>query len=137
MPSVARELVHDVILMAVWRPKPQHTLIHSGQSSQNGSDDSLRFCREHHPEPSMSRRGNCWDNAVAESFFSSLEKKRIKKRIFLMRDLAKADVFDYIEMFYNRTRRHGHLGGDGPGAFERALQGDSHLSSRPEEVQLG
>ena len=68
-PTLARELVLDAILMAVWRRKPQHTLIHSDQGSQYGSDDWLRFCREHHLEPSMSRRGNCWDNAVAESFF--------------------------------------------------------------------
>ncbi len=51
----------------------------------------------------MSRRGNCWDNAVAESFFSSLKKERIKKRIYKTRDLARADIFDYIEVFYNRT----------------------------------
>lgn len=53
----------------------------------------------------MSRRGNCWDNAVAESFFSSLKKERIKKRIYKTREMARADVFDYIEMFYNQTRR--------------------------------
>ncbi len=68
----------------------------------------------------MSRRGNCWDNAVAESFFSSLKKERIKKRIYKTRDLARADIFDYIEMFYNRTRQHTHLGGVSPEAFESA-----------------
>lgn len=68
----------------------------------------------------MSRRGNCWDNAVAESFFSSLKKERIRKRIYKTRDLAKADVFDYIEVFYNRVRRHTHLGGVSPEAFEQA-----------------
>lgn len=119
-PTLAREIVIDAILMAVWRRKPRGTLIHSDQGSQYGSDDWLRFCREHHLEPSMSRRGNCWDNAVAESFFSSLKKERIKKRIYKTRDLARADVFDYIEMFYNRTRRHGHLGGVSPEAFESA-----------------
>ena len=119
-PTLARELVLDAVLMAVWRRRPQNTLIHSDQGSQHGSDDWLRFCREHHLEPSMSRRGNCWDNAVAESFFSSLKKERIKKRIYRTRDLAKADIFEYIEVFYNRTRRHGHLGGISPEAFERA-----------------
>ena len=64
--------------------------------------------------------GNCWDNAVAESFFSSLKKERIKKRIYKTRDLARADIFDYIEMFYNPDRRHSHLGGVSPEAFERA-----------------
>jgi len=66
----------------------------------------------------MSWRGNCWDNAVAESFFSHLKKERIKKRIYKMRDLAKEDIFDYIEAFYNRTRRHSHLGGVSPEVFE-------------------
>ena len=66
----------------------------------------------------MSRRGNCWDNAVAESFFSSLKKGRIKKRIYKTRDIANAEIYDYIEMFYNRTRRHSHLSGVSPVAFE-------------------
>jgi len=71
-PTLAKELVVDALLMAVWRRKPTDTVIvHSDQGSQYGSGDWLRFCREHHLEPSMSRRGNCWDNAVAESFFSS------------------------------------------------------------------
>ena len=68
----------------------------------------------------MSRKGNCWDKAVAESFFSSLKKERIKKQIFRNRELAKADVADYIETFYNRTRRHSHLGGVSPEQFEAA-----------------
>ncbi len=68
----------------------------------------------------MSRRGNCWDNAVAESFFSSLKKERIRKRISKTRDVARADIFDYIEVFYNRTRRHSQLGGVSPEAFEKA-----------------
>lgn len=66
----------------------------------------------------MSRRGNCWDNAVAESFFGSLKKERIKKRIYKNRELATADVREYIEGFYNRTRRHAHLGGVSPDEFE-------------------
>jgi putative transposase len=120
-PTLAKELVVDALLMAVWRRKPQHqVLIHSDQGSQYGSDAWLRFCRDHNLQPSMSRRGNCWDNAVAESFFSSLKKERIKKRVYKTRDLARADVFDYIEVFYNRTRRHSHLGGVNPEAFERA-----------------
>ena len=66
----------------------------------------------------MSRRGNCWDNAVAESFFSGLKKERIKKRIYTARELATAEIDDYIETFYNRTRRHSHLSGISPEAFE-------------------
>jgi putative transposase len=117
-PTMARELVLDAILMAVRRRKPKNALIHSDQGSQFGSDAWRRFCHAHHLEPSMSRRGNCWDNAVAESFFSSLKKERIKKRIYKTRDIAKAEIDDYIERFYNRTRRHSHLSGVSPEAFE-------------------
>ena len=66
----------------------------------------------------MSRRGNCWDNAVAESFFGSLKKERIKKKIYKDRQSATDDVSDYIERFYNPVRRHKHLGGISPDAFE-------------------
>ena len=59
-------------------------------------------------------------NAVAESFFSSLKKERIRRLVYRTRDLAKADIFKYIEMFYNRIRRHSHLGGVSPEAFEAA-----------------
>jgi len=72
----------------------------------------------------MSRRGNCWDNAVAESFFASLKKERIKKRIFKNRDLAIAEVSDYINTFYNRTRRHAHLGGVSPETFKTSAKCD-------------
>ena len=73
----------------------------------------------------MSRRANCWDNAVAESFFGSLKKERVRKRIYHTGDEAKADLFDYIEMFYNRKRRHSHLGGVSPEAFEQASRSGS------------
>lgn len=120
-PSLARELVLDAIVMAVSRRRPSKGLvIHSDQGSQYSSDDFQRFCRAHHLEPSMSRRANCWDNAVAESFFSSLKKERIRKRIYPTRAEAKADLFDYIEVFYNRRRRHSHLGGLSPEAYEQA-----------------
>ena len=120
-PTLARELVLDALLMAVCRRRPSDTvLVHSDQGAQYGSDDWRRFLRANNLVPSMSRRGNCWDNAVAESFFSSLKKERVKKRIYKTRALARADVFEYIEMFYNRTRRHSHLGGISPEAFERA-----------------
>lgn len=120
-PTLARELALDALLMALWRRKPAGTVIvHSDQGSQYGSDDWQRFCHAHRLQPSMSRRGNCWDNAVAESFFSSLKKERIRKRVYKTRDMARADVFDYIEVFYNRNRRHTHLGGVSPEAFEQA-----------------
>lgn len=118
-PTLARELVLDALLMAVLRRRPKlPVIVHSDQGTQYGSDDWQRICRAHGLQPSMSRRGNCWDNAVAESFFSSLKQERIKKRIYKTRDLARADVFDYIESFYNRIRRHSHLGGTSPEAFE-------------------
>ncbi|MDE8475029.1 IS3 family transposase [Klebsiella pneumoniae] len=120
-PTLSRELALDALMMAVWRRKPDgEVIVHSDQGSQNGSDDWQRFCRANNLAPSMSRRGNCWDNAVAESFFSSLKKERIRKRIYKTRDLARADIFDYIEVFYNRARRHSHLGGVSPEAFEQA-----------------
>jgi putative transposase len=119
-PTIARELVLDAVLMAVRRRRPRKAIIHSDQGSQYGSDDWGRFCKRNKLEPSMSRRGNCWDNAVAESFFSSLKKERIKKKIYRTRELARADISDYIDSFYNPTRRHSHLGGVSPEEFERA-----------------
>ena len=90
-PTLARDIVLDALLMAIWRRKPQHrVLVHSDQGSQYGSEDWQRFCRHHNLDPSMSRKGNCWDNAVAESFFSSLKKEPIKKRVYKTRDLARA-----------------------------------------------
>jgi putative transposase len=119
-PTIHRELVLDAVLMAVRRRRPRGTLVHSDQGTQFGSDAWRRFCRSNHLDPSMSRKGNCWDNAVAESFFSSLNKERIKKQIYKDRELAAADVADYIVTFYNRSRRHGHLGGVSPEQFEAA-----------------
>lgn len=105
-PTLSRELALDALMMAVWRRKPDsEVIVHSGQGGQYGSDDWQRFCQANNLAPSMSRRGNCWDNAVAESFFSSLKKERIRKRIYKTRDLARADIFDYIEVFSNRSRR--------------------------------
>ena len=121
-PTLRRELVLDAVLMAVRQRRPRGTVIHSDQGCQYGSDDWRRFCRSNRLEPSMSRRGNCWDNAVAESFFASLKKERVKKRIYKNRDLAIADVSDYINTFYNRTRRHRHLGGVSPEAFETSTK---------------
>lgn len=116
--TIHRELVLDAVLMAVRRRRPRQALIHSDQGTQYGSDDWRRFCKSNRLKPSMSRRGNCWDNAVAESFFSSLKKERIKKRIYRDRDAATKDIANYIESFYNPIRRHSHLGGVSPAEFE-------------------
>jgi putative transposase len=112
--------VLNAVLMAVRQRRPRGTLIHSDQGTQYGSDAWRRFCRSNHLERSMSRKGNRWDNAVAESFFSSLKKERIKKHIYRTRDLALADVSDYIDNFHNRTHRHSHSGGMSPEQFEAA-----------------
>jgi putative transposase len=101
--TIHRDLVLDAIMMAVKERHPRETIIHSDQGSQYGSDDWRRFCLNNNLQPSMSRRGNCWDNAVAESFFGSLKKERVKKHIYKNRDLATDDVSDYIESFYNRN----------------------------------
>ena len=119
-PTIHLELVLDAVLMAVRRRRPRGTLIHSDQGTQYGSDAWRRFCRSNHLEPSMSRKGNRWDNAVAESFFSSLKKERIKKRIYEDRALALTDVADYIGSFYNPIRSHSHLGGASPEHSEQA-----------------
>jgi putative transposase len=105
-------------MKAVRKRKPRDAIIHSDQGTQYGSDAWKRVCRANGLEPSMSRRGNCWDNAVAESFFSSLKKERIKKHIYKNRDAAIADITDCIDGFYNPTRRHRHLGGVSPDEFE-------------------
>lgn len=119
--SLHREIVIDALLMAVWRRRPKsRVLVHSDQGSQYGSFDCRKFLKAHNLKPSMSRRGNCWDNAVAESFFSSLKKERIRRKVYHTVEEAKADVFDFIEMFYNPKRRHSTLGDVSPEAFERA-----------------
>jgi putative transposase len=121
--TIHRDLVLDAIMMAVKERHPRETIIHSDQGSQYGSDDWRRFCLNNNLQPSMSRRGNCWDNAVAEPFFGSLKKERVKKHIYKNRDLATDDVSDYIETFYNRERRHQHLGGVSPQEFEATVLG--------------
>jgi putative transposase len=117
-PTIHRQLVPDALMSAVRKRRPRGTIIRSDQGCQYGSDDWRRFCQTNRLEPSMSRRGNCWDNAVAESFFGSLKKERIKKRIYRNKNIATADVSDYIESFYNRIRRHSHIGGVSPEEFE-------------------
>ena len=121
-PTLEKEIVLDALMNAVWRRKPrQSVVVHSAQGSQHGSDDWQRFCKHHNLTPSMSRRGNCWNNAVAESFFGSLKKERIRKRIFKTREMTGVDVFDYIEILDNRQGRHSYLGRVSPEAFEAAL----------------
>ncbi|WP_407216120.1 IS3 family transposase [Enterobacter hormaechei] len=105
---MTKDIVLNALLMAVWRRNPEkQVLVHSDQGSQYTSHEWQSFLKSHGTEGSMSRRGNCHDNAVAESFFQLLKRERIKKKIYGTREEARSDIFDYIEMFYNSKRRHG------------------------------
>lgn len=117
------DLVLQALLMAVWRRKPtDKVLVHSDQGSQFTSLEWASFLKHHNLEHSMSRRGNCHDNAVAESFFNLLKRERIRRRIYKTRDDARQDVFDYIEMFYNPKRKHARNGMLSPIEFEKQLK---------------
>ena len=106
--------------MAIWRRQPRETvMVHSDQGSQFSSYDWQDFLKAHNLTQSMSRRGNCHDNAVAESFFQLLKRERIRRKVYQTRDEATADVFDYIEMFYNPKRRHNSSGRVSPVQFEK------------------
>jgi len=118
-PTMTAQLVMDALLMAVFRRgRPQAVLHHSDQGSQYTSEDFQRLLASHGIVCSMSRRGNCWDNAATESFFSTLKTERLSKRHYKTRDELRADVFDYIERFYNPKRRHSTLGYISPVQFE-------------------
>ena len=105
---IKKELVLNALLMAVWRRKPGSLVtVHSDQGSQYTSHDWQAFLDANNLQASMSRRGNCHDNAVAESFFQLLKREWIKRQLYSTRDDARGDVIDYIEMFYNSRRRHG------------------------------
>jgi putative transposase len=117
---IDRNLAMDALMMAVWRRNPeQEVIVHSDQGSQFSSHDWQAFLQSHNLVASMSRRGNCHDNAVAESFFQLLKRERIKRRIYADRNEARSDVFDYIEMFYNPKRRHTYSGNVSPVQFEQ------------------
>ena len=113
------DLVLAALLMAIWRRgKPDALLHHSDQGSQYTSEQFQRLMADQGITCSMSRSGNCWDNAAMESFFSSLKTERIARKTYRTRDEAKADVFDYIERFYNPKRRHSTIGYMSPMDFE-------------------
>ncbi|WP_240453933.1 IS3 family transposase [Chachezhania antarctica] len=117
-------LVMDALMMAVWRRgKADALLHHSDQGSQYTSEQFQRLLLDCGIICSMSRAGNVWDNSAMESFFSSLKTERTARKVYRTRNEARADVFDYIERFYNPRRRHSKLGYLSPGAFEdRAMQ---------------
>ena len=110
------QLVADALIRAIWRRgKPDALLHHSDQGSQYASDQFQRLMADNGVVCSMSRSGNVWDNAAMESFLSSLKTERIGRKIYHSREEARADVFDYIERFYNTVRRHSTIGYLKPG----------------------
>ncbi|MGJ7249076.1 IS3 family transposase [Morganella morganii] len=116
---MTKDIVLNALLMAIWRRNPlKQVLVHSDQGSQYTSHEWQSFLKSHGLEGSMSRRGNCHDNAVAESFFQLLKRERIKKKIYGTREEARSDIFDYIEMFYNSKRRHGSSNQMSPTEYE-------------------
>ena len=114
------DLVRDALLMAIWRRKPGQGLIHhSDRGSQYACHEYQDILQEHGIIPSMSRKGNCWDNAVIERFFHSLKGERTNHRRYLTREDARQDVINYIEMFYNSRRLHSYLGYVSPVEYEK------------------
>ena len=101
------KLVNDALLMALWKRKPDKNLVwHTDRGSQYASDSHRAILKEHPIIQSMSRKGNCWDNAVSESFFHTLKTELTHHCQFQTRKEAKQAVFEYIEVFYNRERLH-------------------------------
>lgn len=117
--NMTSQLVTDALIMAIWRRGRADALLHhSDQGSQYTSEQFQRLMETHGITCSMSRSGNVWDNAAMESFFSSLKTERTARKIYRTRNDAKADVFDYIECFYNPKRRHSTLGYLSPNEYE-------------------
>jgi transposase InsO family protein len=126
------ELVNQALAMAICQRQPEAGLImHTDRGSQYGADSYRQLLRQHGIEPSMSRKGNCWDNAVAESFFHTLKTALIYLEDFDTHEQAQTAVFEYIEVFYNRQRCHSANGYLAPLAYEQALQ--THESLCPEK----
>jgi len=112
--------VLDALTIAFWRVRPKDlVIIHSDQGSQFGSDEFSRWCKANRLSRSLSRLGNCRDNAATELSFSNLKREQIKKRIYSTRAATKSEIFDYIEGLHNRVRSHKHLDQLSPYEFER------------------
>src|SRR5450756_2606841 len=118
--AMTAQLVTDALVMAIWRRgKPDALLHHSDRGSQYASEPFQKLMADNGVVCSMSRSGNVWDNAVMESFFSSLKTERVARKVYRTRDHARADVFDYIDRFYSPGRRHSTIGYVSPMEFER------------------
>jgi len=121
---INRHLVTNALIMALGQRRPEGKLIHhSDRGVQYLSDDFQDLLKANNITCSMSDRGSCYDNAVVESFFASLKRERVRRKKYRTRDEARADVFDYIERFYNRQRRHGYVGNISPAEFEERTLG--------------
>lgn len=121
-PRLAREFVMRAVLMAQGQRSGHHPVIlHSDRGTQYTSADYQRFLADHHIVSSMSDVGSCYDNAVAESFFALLKRERVNRCRYRTRAEARSDIFDYIERFYNRQRRHSHTNGQPPAAYAKDL----------------
>ena len=117
------KLVCDALKMALWQRRPKPGLIHhSDRGSQYASDAFRQLLKDNKIIGSMSRKGNCWDNAVAESFFSSLKRERVQWYDYRTRDEARKDIVQYISMFYNSYRLHSTLDYVCPNDFEKQLK---------------
>lgn len=115
-------LVCDALQMAIWQRRPQSGLIvHSDRGSQYASKEHRRLLQTHGFIGSMSRKGNCWDNAVVESFFGSLKQERVQWRNYQTRYEAQQDVLQYITMFYNSHRLHSYLEYKSPNQYEAVM----------------
>jgi len=120
--SMERTLVMDALKMAYHRRLPEEGLIHhSDRGSQYASEDYRNLVKEYGMQMSMSRKGNCWDNAPMESFFGTLKKELVHHRKYRTREEAKRDIFEYIEVFYNRERLHSSLGYLSPAEYEKRI----------------
>lgn len=114
------KLVTDALMMAVWRQRDVSELIaHSDQGSTYASGDYRKLLKDHGILCSMSRKGECHDNAVAESFFGTLKTELVSAADYLTRQQARQSIFEYIEVFYNRQRRHSYLGYVSPAEYEQ------------------
>ena len=114
------KLTIDSIMMAIKHRKPKKEVVfHSDQGVQYSSISFMSTLKSNNIMSSMSRRGNCYDNAVAESFFQLLKREKIKAKKYITREDAKLEIFEYIELFYNSKRRHGQCGLLSPNEFEK------------------
>ncbi len=120
---LAREFVMQAVLMAQWqRVGDRPVILHSDRGTQYTSAEYQRFLAEHGIVSSMSDVGSCYDNAVAESFFGLLKRERVNRRRYRTRAEARSDIFDYIERFYNRRRRHSYTNGLPPAEYARIME---------------